>query len=135
MKDFLPALKWIISILEEENIEYQVVGGFAALLHGGTRSVVDLDFYVSRSSVEKLVNRTKEYITKDMSHYVDESWDISFMKIHFADQQIEFGEVEGAKIYDPNQEKWLVQEIDFSKSIIKQFGDLQIKVMPVEELD
>ncbi len=37
------ALKWLKGLLDAESIEYQIVGGLAATIHGGDREIADID--------------------------------------------------------------------------------------------
>ncbi|MDF5473521.1 MazG-related protein, partial [Vibrio parahaemolyticus] len=36
------ALQWLKQILDEEAVEYQIVGGLAATIHGGSREIADI---------------------------------------------------------------------------------------------
>ncbi len=47
------ALNWLKGLLESENIEYQIVGGLAATIHGGSREVADIDLYIHNSDAKK----------------------------------------------------------------------------------
>lgn len=46
------ALLWLQVLLESRNIEYQIVGGFAATIHGDSREMANIDLYIARSNIE-----------------------------------------------------------------------------------
>jgi predicted nucleotidyltransferase len=77
------ALKWIIDLMENNNIQYQVVGGLAAKAYGASRELVDIDLYVSGKDFLKVCDLAKEYITWGPSHFKNESWDLEYAKFEF----------------------------------------------------
>ncbi|OQK59514.1 hypothetical protein XM79_u0117 [Vibrio vulnificus] len=49
------ALNWLKGLLEAESIEYQIVGGLAATIHGGSREIADIDLYIKNSDANKIL--------------------------------------------------------------------------------
>lgn len=54
------ALRWIGEVFAPTGAQYQVVGGLAARVYGGTRPLVDLDFHVSAR--EESVGSTRRQV-------------------------------------------------------------------------
>ncbi len=50
------ALNWLKSLLESESIEYQIVGGLAATIHGGSREIADIDLYIHNTDANKILS-------------------------------------------------------------------------------
>lgn len=128
------ALLWIVSILTVQQIPYQIVGGTAVHLYGGTRSIVDIDMYIPKTRGAELASILKDLISKPLQHYVEDVWDIEYFQIKYKGQKIEFGLSPGAKIYDKKSEKWIEQIIDFERSSSKLFHGLELPLMPIVEL-
>ncbi len=72
------ALLWIIQILNDKKIPYQIVGGLAARLHGVDRPLADIDFDIPIEYASDLVNFLSPYISKPFKHYIEELWDIEY---------------------------------------------------------
>lgn len=58
------ALLWLKELLESKQISYQIVGGLAAKIHGGSREVADIDIYIHKSDVHKILVDVSQYISK-----------------------------------------------------------------------
>lgn len=128
------ALARITSILLELDIPYQLAGGLAARSYGATRPLHDIDFYVPGKAMPVLEEHLKEYIDFGPDHYIDDQWDLIFMRINFEGQQIEFGDADRTHYFDTATQKWIKEKIDFSSSIIKSIGDIEVPVMPKHQL-
>lgn len=48
------ALEWLKGILDSQQVQYQIVGGLAATIHGGSRDVADIDLYIHSSDADKI---------------------------------------------------------------------------------
>lgn len=128
------ALAWILAILGEQEIPYQLVGGTAIHVYGGTRPILDIDMYIPKANAADLASRVKDLVSKPLKHYVEDVWDIEYFQIIYKGQKIEFGTSPGAKIFDKNSGNWIEQTIDFDRSVSKDFGGLQLQLMPIHDL-
>lgn len=76
--ELIPDFKEFIQLLNENKIEYLVVGGIAVILHGYPRYTIDIDFWVNptKENAKKLIktldlfgfhfdNLTEEDLSKD----------------------------------------------------------------------
>lgn len=54
------ALAWIAGRLRELEVPFQVVGGLAALAHGASRDLADIDVYVPEGALERLLPVDRE---------------------------------------------------------------------------
>ena len=54
MKDTEGALKWIVKILRDHNIPFQISGGFAARIYGSKRELADIDIDVATDRLDEL---------------------------------------------------------------------------------
>ena len=128
------ALHWIMSILENEGISYQIVGGMAAYIHGGKRPIADIDLYIRQSDADTLLNRVEPYISKPLKRYVEGAWNLEYFQLIYQQQKIEVGLSPGAKIWDKTSQQWVDQTIVFSDSVIGFYHNLEVPVMPRDTL-
>jgi len=128
------ALKWIKSILDKNTMDYQIVGGLAAVIHGGSRPVADIDLYVPKESGRKLANLLKQYISKPLVHYKESGWDLEYFQIIYHGQKIELGLSPGTRILDRATGEWIELHIDFSASILGEYKGVEVPVIPKTEL-
>jgi len=128
------AFSWIKSILEEETISYQVVGGMAAYIHGGKRPIADIDLYIRKVDADKLLNRVEAYISKPLKRYVEGAWDLEYFQLVYQQQKIEIGLSPGAKIWNKTSQQWVDQTIIFSDSVTGSYHNLAVSVMPKHAL-
>ncbi|TQP22088.1 MazG-related protein, partial [Vibrio cholerae] len=85
------ALLWLKELLESKQISYQIVGGLAAKIHGGSREVADIDLYIHKSDAHKILADVSQYISKPLTHYIEGSWDLEYFQLIYGSQKIEIG--------------------------------------------
>ncbi len=85
------ALKWLKGLLETECVEYQIVGGLAATIHGGSREIADIDLYIHNVDASKILEHVSQFISKPLSHYAEYGWDLEYFQLVYQNQKIEIG--------------------------------------------
>jgi len=128
------ALIWIKDILESENTPYQIVGGFAAHIHGGSRPVADIDLYIPKEFATAILANVQNYISKPLTHYVEGLWDLEYFQLIYQEQKIEIGLSPGTKIFNSNIDEWVELSTDYSQSIIATYNGIEVPVIPIPEL-
>ena len=135
MPDPVPALRWVVDLLGRHRVPFQAVGGLAARAHGATRPLVDLDFYLPLREVwPALLPEVGPFVTWGPEHYRDPHWDITFVKLSYGDQPIEFGDSTDSFFFDPAAGEWIRQTIDFTASEWREVLGVRVPVMPRAEL-
>jgi len=130
----LKALKWIVEILNEMNIPFQIGGGFAAIVYGVNRPLADIDIVIPTSSLLMLREKVKDHITYDLREYNDEKWNVTGMTIEYEGQEIDFAGAQGKKIFDEKTNTWVSLENDFSKSEYREINGIKIPIVPRDYL-
>jgi hypothetical protein len=128
------ALRWIVGLLEELEVPFQVVGGLAAGAYGATRPLADLDFYVPTRCLLIVAEAADSRLVRAPEHHRDEDWDITFMALEHEGQRIELGGADGARYFDRGAGHWRDVEIDFEASARREVLGIEIPVMPCEKL-
>lgn len=128
------ALAWLKARLETEQIDWQIVGGLAARIHGGRRPVADIDLYIPSDQAARLLPHLQPFLTKPLQHYCEAGWDLEYCQLIYQGQKIEIGLTPGSRIFSDHDERWYPLAIDFAGSVIGHYGDLAVPVMPVAEL-
>ncbi|WP_428774796.1 MazG-related protein [Vibrio sp.] len=128
------ALQWLKGILDAQQVQYQIVGGLAATIHGGSRDVADIDLYIHSSDAGKILSLVTPYISKPLSHYVEGCWDLEYFQLIYHNQKIEIGLYPGTKIRSSQDGQWYALQTDFSKSVKKSYQGIEVPVIPVNKL-
>lgn len=90
MATLLEELTQLISVLEENEIEYAVCGGLALTIHGFPRATFDIDILIQEDSIEK----TYEVVA-------EKGYDIRGLDISFKERAVEIRQV--SKIDDDGE--------------------------------
>jgi len=128
------ALKWLKDLLEAEGVEYQIVGGLAATIHGGIREIADIDLYIRNSDANKVLARVSQFISKPLAHYTEYGWDLEYFQLVYQNQKIEIGLSQSTKIQSALDGSWHKLEIHFSESVVKLYQGIELLVIPVHRL-
>lgn len=128
------ALAWIRQILDTAEVPYQIVGGMAAWLHGGTRPIHDIDMYIPADKGAVVYSLVREFVSKPLKRYQEAEWDIEYFQLLYNGQKIEIGVSPGAKFLNRATGEWIEQTIDFNRSDTLNFEGYDVLVMLKEEL-
>lgn len=128
------ALHWLLDLLEEHKTTYQIVGGLAAIAHGATRELADIDLYIPYNSSQNFLHAIRPYTYWGPQHQKDDVWDITYLKAKYADQKIEIGDSSGAGIFNKQSNQWVLQGIDYNISERKRIHGRLADVMPKQQL-
>jgi hypothetical protein len=103
-------LSYLVQTLNSEDIVFQVSGGLAAIAHGATRALYDIDLEIHKKDVEKVRALFKEYITEDWNHDLegpDDQFDIWMMKLEIKGVPIDINQVEEVYLISRTGERTL----------------------------
>lgn len=128
------ALEWLNNLLESRQVQYQIVGGLAATIHGGSREVADIDLYINKSDASKVLSQVTPYISKPLMHYAEGSWDLEYFQLIYQSQKIEIGLFPGTKIRSSENDVWYELKTDFSASVTKSYLGMEVPVIPIYDL-
>lgn len=128
------ALKWLKGLLDAESVEYQVVGGLAATIYGGSREIADIDLFIQNSDANKLLAHVSQFISKPLTRYTEYGWDLEYFQLVYQNQKIEIGLSQNTKIQSALGGSWHQLEIDYSASVEKHYEGIVLSVIPVHHL-
>jgi hypothetical protein len=103
-------LSFLVQTLNGENITFQVSGGLAAIAHGATRPLYDIDLEIHKEDVETVRRLFKDYITEDWNNDLegdDDQFDIWMMKLEIKGVPIDINQVEDVYLISKTGERTL----------------------------
>jgi len=117
--------------VREHGVPYQVVGGLAARAYGAHRPLADIDLYVPLDRAAGLLQEIRPFVSWGPKHYVDEAWDISFLKADYYGQWVELGDSSSVpRFYNKKGGRWETQWIDYANSASVSVFGVEIEAMP-----
>lgn len=134
MRNIEAALKWIVSILEEREIPFQIDGGLAAKIYGSNRPLADIDMIIPNKDIETLAPMLKDYIKFGPVRYKDGNWDLLLVSLRYMDQDIDISGADEAKIFDKTSGQWILTKTEFDKSEVGELFGMHLPVIPKEQL-
>ena len=128
------AMSWLKAILDGQGVRYQIVGGFAAHLHGGSRPIADIDLYIKKEDVNALLPFFQPFVSKPLKHYREEGWDLEYLQLIYENQKIEIGLSPGTKIFNTSSQQWVSLDVDLAESVQRNFHGLALPVININSL-
>lgn len=101
------ALRWIVGILKEHKIPFQVSGGLAALAYGAVRPLNDIDIDVPHAALDVLAEATQQYIVSGPEHFQDKDWDLQVLTLNYKGQDIDLDGADSMKVFDKESQQWI----------------------------
>jgi hypothetical protein len=106
MKNTEKAFKWIISLLQEYKIPFQLTGGFAARTYGSNRPLADIDIEIPDEYFEKLLPHVKKNLIYGPQKYIDENFDLLLMTLKYEGQEIDISGCDTDKLFNLITNQW-----------------------------
>jgi len=127
------AFKWIVGILENHNLPFQITGGLAARAYGSRRPLNDIDIDISDDGFYQILPDVRGYVIFGPERFVDEHFDLLLMTLRYAGQEIDISGGDTIRIPD-GEGYWHDAPTDFSKLGIKDIFGISVPVMVKEEV-
>ncbi len=80
MEKAAKALRWIVDILHNQQIAFQISGGLAARVYGSTRELDDIDIDIPEESFAIIQPAIQSHIIFGPEQLKDQSWNIFLIK-------------------------------------------------------
>jgi hypothetical protein len=129
------ALKWIVEILDKNNIPYKIGGGFAAHIYGSPRKINDVDISLSGKYFPSIISEVSDYIIAGPKHYLNEKWDCDTLSINYLGQDIDITDVDTLQMSDLEKNKWIqVKEIRLYDGIKTNINGINVSIMDPRDL-
>ena len=128
------AFKWIVGLLIQNNIPFQISGGFAAKLYGANRSLFDIDIDIKGKDFDKLLPFVKNHILSGPKKYLDDSFDLQLLTLEYQGQRIDLGASDNSKIFNAISKQWQECETNFDLFEEHEIYGLMVPVITWQEL-
>jgi hypothetical protein len=133
MKNTEAAFRWIVGILNDHKIPFEISGGFAARMYGATRDLADIDLDIPEENFQDILPEVKKHIVFGPARYRDDNWDLFLMTLRYLGQDIDIAGAK-ARMLDQNTRKWVALNADFSRTTPLEIYGLRVPVANKEDL-
>ena len=134
MQNTEEALKWIVGILHQENIPFQIAGGFAARLYGSDRPLYDIDIEIHDEDFGKLLAFVKEKIIYGPGRYKDETFELLLMTLQYDGQAIDISGCDSDMIFNQETKAWESCGTDITKAVEQEAYGVKIPIIAWQNL-
>ncbi len=130
------ALKWIVNILDSNQIPYRIGGGFAAHMYGSGRIVNDIDISLSGKYFPIIVKEIEKYITAGPKHYSNEKWDCDTLSLEYEGQQIDMTDIDTLRMSNLEKTDWFQVKDYFRKfpAVPMQIEGIKVELIDPRDL-
>ena len=128
------AFKWIVGLLQENKIPFQLSGGFAARLYGANRPLYDIDIEVQDRYFDKILPLVKDYIIYGPQRYLDQTFDVLLMTLKYEGQEIDISGCESDRLYNKNTKQWESCGTKINEVVEKELYGLKVPVIKWQDL-
>lgn len=129
MRDSEAVFRWIVSLLQEQQADFAIVGGLAANAYGTKRDLADIDIDVPKRVFDGLVPLVNEYIEFGPARYCDDEFDIELMTLNYGGQQIDLTVAETIRLCDKSSNQWKSHPTDLSAVTRMEIFGVAVPVM------
>ncbi len=125
------ALKWIIGILDDNNITYQIGGGLATNLYGSVRPVNDIDISLSGKYFPVIIPLVREHTIAGPKQYLSEKWDCTTLSLNYHGQDIDITDVDTLLMRNKAETEWIKNKEIYEKHppVTKEADGVRVVLM------
>ncbi len=134
MKNTEYAFKWIVGLLQDNKIPFQLSGGLAARGYGSERPLYDIDIEVPDKYFDQLFPLVKDYVVYGPKRYLDNSFDLLLMTLKYEEQKIDISGCETDKLYNYETKQWEYCGTNIDEAVEKEFYGLTVPVIEWRDL-
>ncbi len=134
MKKASKALQWIVDILRQHQIPFQIAGGLAAQVYGSTRALDDIDIDIPEECFATIQSAVQEYIIFGPEQFKDENWDIFLMTLDYDGQKIDLGGAYKTRIFNQQTQQWEELTSDLTREKLSTVLGVDVPVISLREL-
>jgi len=94
-------LSFLANTLLENNIEFQITGGLAAIAYGAKRPLYDIDIDIYKVDVERIREIFQKYIVEDWNNELEgpeDHFDIWMMKLNIDGVLVDISQLEESRV-------------------------------------
>jgi len=128
------AAQWIVGLLSDKNIPFQICGGLAARAYGSHRELNDIDLFVPGEFFPVVVEAGRDFVSKPAAQRQEEGWDLTYVQFQYEGVKVEVGNADDVSIYDSVNHVWIPMNIDFSRYVTAHLLGLDLPVMLKDDL-
>jgi len=128
------AFKWIVGLLQKNNIPFQLSGGFAARLYGSGRPLYDIDIEVQDQYFDTLFPLVKDKIIYGPERYKDNTFDLLLMTLKYGGQKIDISGCETDKLYNSETKQWEPCGTKIDDVVEKEVYGIKVPVIKWQDL-
>ena len=133
MRNIQKAFKWIVGILQEHEIPFQITGGLAARVYGSNRPLADIDIDIPEDRIEEIAADVKSHVIFGPGRFVDDNWDLTLMTLNYENQEIDISS-DRVKIRNARTGKWEENKTDFAQSENHEIYGISVQVIKKDKL-
>jgi len=132
----IEALKWITSLLADNEIPYLICGGLAAFAYGSKRDINDIDIFVPEEKFDHVVSLGMKHVSKQAKRYLEETegWNVKYVQFNYKDTKIEVGSSKGVEVFDKSLKQWVELKVDFSRIEYRSMYGIIVPLMEITDL-
>jgi hypothetical protein len=134
MRKTKEAFTWIVGLLREHKIPFQISGGFAANIYGSNRPLADIDIEIPDEKIFEIQKRIKKFIIYGPKRYKDDEFDLLLMTLKYKGQEIDICGINSQKLFNKKTMKWNPERIDLSKATKKKVYNLIVPIISLKDL-
>lgn len=108
------AFKWIIEILLQHRVPFQITGGLAAHAYGATRPINDIDIEIPEDRFNDIVEEVKPHIVYGPAQFKDKVFEVLLMTLKYQGETIDISGAYKVKICDERTGIWYDMPADIS---------------------
>jgi hypothetical protein len=132
--NFAAALLWIVGVLRNRHIQFQLTGGLAARLYGARRPLVDIDIDVLEEDLPGLGGLLASSVVFGPARLRDGEWDVELLTVSHRGISIDLGGTRTGSIFDRAQRRWVPVQADLSTAVPFDVLGVEIPVVCKQDL-